>query len=62
MKYTVGMQFRYVPDSKHEKPEITEVTRLRKHGCAALSNGLIADEQGMVIGTGRTPGGKIEEI
>lgn len=62
MKYEVGKKFKYIPDSKFEDVIEVEIIGLRKRGHAKLSNGWVVDETGVAEGTGRIPGGRIEEI
>lgn len=59
MKYEIGMKLTYIPDSRFKSRVEVEVMRLQKHGAAKLSNGLVADDEGIVEGTGRTPGGQV---
>lgn len=59
MNYQIGQKLRYLPDSKFEEPVIVEVVRLQKRGAAKLSNGWVADDDGIVEGSGRIPGGRV---
>lgn len=59
MNYQIGQKLKYVPASQFEKPETVEVVGLRKRGTAKLSNGWIADEDGIVEGSARIPGGHV---
>lgn len=62
MKYQLGKRLRYIPKSKLEEVKTVEVVGLRKNGAAKLSNGWLADEDGVVEGSARIPGGRVEEI
>lgn len=61
MNYSIGMKLKYVPKSKFEREEIVEVIDIRKKG-VKLSNGWLADEDGIVEGTNRRPGGKVVQL
>jgi len=62
MKYELNQMLIFHPDTPHKEPEVVRVMELRKRGHAKLSNGWVVDEDGVAPGTGRMPGGKVEEV
>jgi hypothetical protein len=59
MNYFVGQRLVWVPYYNHDNQYVTEVTELRKHGSAKLSNGWLVDDNGDAEGAARQPGGKV---
>lgn len=62
MKYEIYQELLFIPDSRFENTQRVMVVGLRKHGSAKLSNGWLVDADGIAEGTGRIPGGHVEEV